>query len=325
MTQDAQTLTQCLAAGRLSLPDSLRYAMQMADALRRTHEEGHFHGAVTPDSFLLTAAGVRLVPAPPGASEALTPYTAPERLKGQAPDARTDIFGFGAVLYEMLTGRAPFDGERPEALAESIATATPPPIGDAALHRLVFNCLVKDPGGRWQRIQQVQMELKILSFSANRARVAGAARQPDPALAAELRQVESRLSSRLEPQETAMADLRRLAAEHSSGLQTSFQALGAMQAQLVSLEGQLAATRERAERAEKCANEITEGARHETAALQVSLAGELHALELTVKEHTAAIESIRGAMARTDDFMERVVEALESLQTMVLEQVHAPA
>ena len=59
--------------------------------------------------------------------------------------------------------------------------------------------------------------------------------------------------------------------------------------------------------------------------MQVSLTGELHAIELTVKSHTTTIESIRGAMARTDDFMERVVEALESLQTMVLEQVNSPA
>jgi len=325
MTQAAETLTPHLAAGRLALSDTLRYAMQMADALRRAHDEGYCHGALTPDSFALTPAGAQLLPAQQGAADALTPYTAPERLKGQTPDVRTDIFGFGAVLYEMLTGRPPFNGDQPETLAESLANATPPPIGDAALDRLVSNCLIKDPGGRWQRIQEVQMELKMLAFSANRARAAAAPRQPDPSLAAELHGVESRLSSRLAPQEEAIADLRRVATEHSSGLQATSQALGVIQAQLVSLEGQLAVAQHHAEHAGKLATENTETARRETAALQVSLTGELHALELTVKSHTAAIESIRGAMARTDDFMERVVEALESLQTMVLEQVNSPA
>jgi hypothetical protein len=324
MTQAAETLTPHLAAGRLALSDTLRYAMQMADALRRAHEEGYCHGAVTPDSFAPTPEGVQLLPAKPGAAEALTPYTAPERLKGQAADVRTDIFGFGAVLYEMLTGRPPFEGEQSETLAESIAGAVPPPIGDAALDRLVANCLVKDPGGRWQRVQQVQMELKMLAFSANRARATAAPRQPDPGLAAELRGVESKLSSRLEPQEEAVAELRRVAIEHSSGLEATAQALGVIQAQLVSLEGQLAVAQHHAEQAGKLATENTEAARRETAGLQVSLAGELRALELTVKSHTAAIESIRGAMARTDDFMERVVEALESLQTMVLDQVNSP-
>jgi len=325
MTQDAQTLTQHLAAGRLALPDTLRYAMQMADALRRAHDGGYCHGAVTPDSFALTPTGVQLLPAQPGATEVLNPYTAPERLKGQAPDARTDIFGFGAVLYEMLTGRPPFHCDQPEALAESITNTAPPPIGDAALDRLVSNCLIKDPGGRWQRVQQVQMELKMLAFSANRARATAAPRQPDPALAAELHGVETRLSSRLAPQEEAVADLRRVATEHSTGLAATSQALGVIQAQLVSLEGQLAVAQHHAEHAGKLATENSEAARRETAGLQASLGSELHALELTVKSHTAAIESIRGAMARTDDFMERVVEALESLQTMVLDQANAPA
>jgi hypothetical protein len=289
--------------------------MQMADALRRIHEGGHCHGALTPSSFTFTATGAQLIPVQPGAANALTPYTAPERLLGQNPDARTDIFGFGAVLYEMLTGFPPFSGEQAETLAQAIATATPPPIGDVALDRLVSNCLVKEPGSRWQRIQKVQMELKILAFSANRARAAGAARPPDPALLAELRQAESRLSSRLEPQEEAIADLRRLAAEHSSGSELTSRALRAMQAELVSVEGQLAAVRERVEHAGQFAPE--------TGGLQVSVAGEIQALELTVKGHTSAIESIRGAMARTDDFLERIVEALESLQTMVLDQVHS--
>jgi chromosome segregation ATPase len=152
---------------------------------------------------------------------------------------------------------------------------------------------------------------------------AASPRPPDTALEGELRQLESRTAARLEQHEQAMDQLRKMAGEQSSALNLASQTLGAIQVQLVSLEGHMGAVRERAERAEQMAGENTEGARREAAGLQVSVAGELHALELTVKTHAGAIESIRGAMARTDDFMERVVEALESLQTMVLEQAHS--
>ena len=434
MTANAQTLTQRLAAGRLPMNDALRYAVQIVDALRHAHEEGYCHGALTPDAVILTGASVELVPAQPGAVGALTPYTAPELLQGQAPDARTDIFSLGALLYEMFTGQRAFAGESAEELAVSIENSMPVPIGDTALDRLVLNCLVKDPAGRWQRVQQIHMEFKILIFSARRAQSAGLPRQPDAALQAELRQVESRLAVRLEQQfgeaaaglrhlsaqlprleshltarleeqygETtaalrhvaaelplmeshlssrleqrcgeALADVRHLsaelpqmesrltsrleqheaalagvqqvavelpqmelrltsrldqhdgalagvhqaAAEQTSRLDAVSRTLTAVQEQIRSLESRLAAARECADRAQHAADELTEGAKREAASLEVSLAGQLHSLEATVKSHAAAIDSIRAAMARTDDFMERVVEALESLQTMVLD------
>jgi len=304
------------------MAETLRYGLKLADALRHLHEGGGCHGALTPDTVLLTATGVQLAPAQPGAAEALTPYTAPERLKGQAPDTRTDIFAFGALLYEMFSGRRAFEGADADALADAIANSTPPSVGDAPLDRLITNCLVKDPAGRWQRIQQIHMEIKILNFSSSRAQAGATPRPADAALKAEIRVVESRLVSRLQQQEEAMESFRHVANEQSSAMQLAAQTLGAIQVQVVSLEGQLAATCERAERAEHAASQVDEAARREAASLQVSMAGELQALEQTVKTQGAAIESIRGAMARTDDFMERVVEALESLQTMVLEQAH---
>src|ERR1039458_4891984 len=175
MSPDSQTLTQRLSAGRLPVNDTLRYALQIVDSLRHAHEEGHCHGARTPDTVLLTGTGVELVAAQPGAVEELTPYSAPERLKGHAPDARTDIFALGAMLYEMFTGRRAFAGDDAEVLARSIEKSMPVPIGDTALDRLILNCLVKDPAGRWQRVQQVHMEFKILIFFARRAQSVAAA------------------------------------------------------------------------------------------------------------------------------------------------------
>jgi DNA repair exonuclease SbcCD ATPase subunit len=214
MTPNAQTLSQRLAAGRLSSSDTLRYGLQIVDALRHAHEEGCCHGALTPDAVVLTGTGVELVPPQPGAVEALTPYTAPERIAGHPPDPRTDIFSLGALLYEMFTGRRAFAGENAGELAAAIENSMPEAIGDTALDRLVFNCLVKDPAGRWQRVQQVHMEFKILLFSARRAQAAALPHQPDPVLQAEVRMVESRLTSRLEQQYAeATADLRHLSVQ----------------------------------------------------------------------------------------------------------------
>ena len=214
MTPNAQTLTQRFAAGRLPLNDALRFASQIVDSLRHAHEEGCCHGALTPDAVLLTATGVELVPAEAGVAGQVTGYTAPELLTGHAPDARTDIFSLGALLFEMFTGRRAFPGDTPEELRESIEKSNPEPIGDTALDRLILNCLVKDPAGRWQRVQQVHMEFKILVFSARRIQQPAGPRPAELALQTELRQVETRLNARIEQQYgDTVAGLRHLSAQ----------------------------------------------------------------------------------------------------------------
>ena len=79
--------------------------MQLAESLSRLREAGRAHGAVTPANLALVAGGVELLPASQGSPAAITPYTAPEVVGGGAADARSDIFSFGAILFEMLTGR----------------------------------------------------------------------------------------------------------------------------------------------------------------------------------------------------------------------------
>jgi chromosome segregation ATPase len=160
-----------------------------------------------------------------------------------------------------------------------------------------------------------QMELRLTSRLEQHERALAGVQQ----VAAELPQMELRLTSRLEQHDGALAGVHQAAAEHTSRLDAVSRTLTAVQEQIRSLETRLAAARECADRAQHAADELTEGAKREAASLEVSLAGQLHSLEATVKSHAAAIDSIRAAMARTDDFMERVVEALESLQTMVLD------
>jgi len=131
----------------------------------------------------------------------------------------------------------------------------------------------------------------------------------------ELPQLHQRLTSQLDQQSAVVETLQHASAEQRSVLETIGDSVGAVQAQLLSVETKLVAAHESALHAEQAAKGIAESGE-----LQASLFGEINSLGMTVKSHAAAIESIRASMARTDDFMERVVEALESLQTMVLEQ-----
>jgi hypothetical protein len=154
---DTKTLAQRLSEGRLPVAEALQYAMQLAESLGRLREAGRAHGALTPANVTLVAGGVELLPGPEGLSRTITPYTAPEVIQGSAADARSDIFSFGAILFEMLTGRR-FNGQ-------VRGTAS----GNPALDRLVGPCLDLDPNARMTRIQKVMMELKLLSVAARRA------------------------------------------------------------------------------------------------------------------------------------------------------------
>jgi chromosome segregation ATPase len=213
MTSNAQTLTERLAAGRLSHQEALRYSVQLVDALRRAHEEGRCHCALTADTVMLDGNTAELVPGPSDVPFHVTGYTAPEQLKGQPPDQQSDIFALGAIVYEIFTGRRAFPGDTPEELTAAIEQSTPEPTGDAALDRLVMNCLVKDPACRWQRVQQVHLELKIMVFSAKRGQSPAVPSRVE-SLQAQLQQLESRLVTRMAQQHgEAAAGLQLLSSQ----------------------------------------------------------------------------------------------------------------
>src|SRR5262249_41736121 len=110
-------------------------------------------------------------------------YMAPEQLEGKEADARTDIFAFGAVLYEMATGKKAFSGTSHASLITSIMSSEPPsistlqPMTPPALDRIVRVCLAKDPEERWQSAHDLEGELKWVAAAGSRAGV------PAPALA----------------------------------------------------------------------------------------------------------------------------------------------
>jgi serine/threonine protein kinase len=302
-----QTLSQRLSEGRIPVSEALRYAMILADSLRKIHDDGRAHGAVSPSTISLTATGLELLPPPALDSE--TAYMAPEVLAGRPADSRSDIFSFGAVVYEMLSGKRAFEGAERGAMA---------PSGSPALDRLVGGCVAKDPAARIQRVQKVMLELKLLAVSAARSAAPAIPRRDpgaDAQLRAETQQVEERLTARVQTSEHALAETQIVTAGLSARVQQ--------------LEAQLAAALKRIEELEQrplpVPTDIShlehsmEGVRVQVSELHDLVAEDFMNFEKALQSQATAIDSARTAMAQTDDLVERVVEALESLQATVLE------
>ena len=345
---ETRTLTQRLAEGNLPAPEALRLASSLAEALRKIHDGGLVHGALTPSRIELTAQGMELLPTV-GARHDVTPYTAPEVLRGRPADARSDIFSFGAIVHEIITGRPPFTGDTPEALLASVLNTSPPATGLGAFDAVLANCLAKDPALRWQRIQKAQMELRLLTVSARRADPSARPGSVAALVRAEVQQaLASRLGSRLEIQDKAIADFQQAVAASLQAVQThlcgidskladvqdsarrSEEAVTKLHLRISSLEEHEAAPADRLAKAELLlqaaaerttrVEQATESVRRQAADFAESAALQLHALEQTVRSQADALESARTALAQTDDLVERVVEALDSLQSIVLER-----
>ena len=231
-TNAQRTLAQRMTEGRIPVPEALHYAMSLADSLRKLHDAGKVHGSVTPASVALTATGLDLIPSL-GPPATVTPYTAPEVSQGQPPDARSDIFSFGALVFEMLTGRRAFDGAGQTELTLALCNAVPPPSGSPAVDRLVAGCVAKSPAARWQRMQKIIMELKLLTVAARRADAAPAGRGvSDSALRSEIQQLEGRLAARLAAHEKTVAEMQHGAGETVEALRGQLAAVNARLAEV---------------------------------------------------------------------------------------------
>jgi hypothetical protein len=182
-----QTLAERLQRGPLSLEQTLDVGIQIASALDTSHRAGLVHRDLKPANVMLTPSGVKLLDfgiarfAPGesttmrdtmtatltdrGAIAGTLPYMAPEQLEGREADARSDIFSFGALLYEMITGRRAFNGESPARVTASILTDDPPPVlslqasAPRGLDKLIRSCLAKNPADRWQSAHDLRLEL----------------------------------------------------------------------------------------------------------------------------------------------------------------------
>jgi serine/threonine protein kinase len=195
---DGETLAARLARtkGPLPLDQALTIAIEIADALDKAHRAGITHRDLKPANIMLTKSGAKLLdfglaklrgPVAPismsGMTRLATPtpntahgtilgtvhYMAPEQIEGREADARADLWALGVVLYEMLTGRRPFDGESPATVIGEILKGAPPPVSarqplsPPLLDHIVGRCLDKDREERWQTAGDVRRELQWAS------------------------------------------------------------------------------------------------------------------------------------------------------------------
>ena len=187
---EGETLAERLCRGPIPIAAALPIATQIAVALDEAHSKHVVHRDLKPSNVMLTPSGIKLldfglaklrdgeyedIAQKPTKSLHLTdqgtvlgtlPYMAPEQVEGRPADARTDIFALGVVLYEMATGRAPFQGTSHASLTAAILTHEPPSISSqipttpASLDRVVKRCLSKDPQERWQSANDLASALR---------------------------------------------------------------------------------------------------------------------------------------------------------------------
>ena len=184
---EGETLAARIARGALPFDQALQLATQIADALDRAHRAGVTHRDVKPANLMLTRDGVKVLdfglaksgskPAPTehtltaaltteGSVLGTPQYMAPEQFEGKEADTRSDIWAFGAVLYEMVTGEKAFQGKSYSSLVGAILSADPRPMlvkpfTPPALERLVRRCLAKEPEDRYQSMRDVVLDLRM--------------------------------------------------------------------------------------------------------------------------------------------------------------------
>ena len=217
---EGETLADRLSRGPLSIDEALQVGGEIVDALDRAHRQGVVHRDLKPANIMLAGSSVtrsgqtarsgsaqtklldfglakwaasdqdgplaaqptRLDVTAQGTMIGTLQYMAPEQVEGREADARTDIFAFGAVLYEMLTGKKAFEGKSQASLIGAIMKAEPRPISHAqpltpgVLEQIVARCLAKDPEERWQHAHTLKRKLQWIA--RNRSGAATAAEAP---------------------------------------------------------------------------------------------------------------------------------------------------
>src|SRR6202050_4286651 len=200
---EGETLRERLRGGAIVVRKTLDYALQIAHGLAAAHEKGIIHRDLKPENLFLTKDGrvkildfglAKLTQFDPGSNPSLATvthgvteagvlmgtagYMSPEQVRGMALDPRSDIFSFGAILYEMLSGKRAFHGDTSADTMSSILKEDPPELNETnrnvspALERIVQHCLEKNPEARFHSASDIAFDLEHLSgISSSSAKV----------------------------------------------------------------------------------------------------------------------------------------------------------
>src|ERR1700686_2648579 len=203
---EGETLRERLRSGAIPVRKTLDYAMQVAHGLAAAHEKGIIHRDLKPENLFVTKDGrvkildfgLAKLTQPDSSSHTSMPtathgteagvvmgtagYMSPEQVRGMALDPRSDIFSFGAILYEMLSGKKAFHGETAADTMSAILKEEPPELSETnrnvspALERIVHHCLEKNPESRFHSASDIAFDLEHLSgLSGSSAKVAAGA------------------------------------------------------------------------------------------------------------------------------------------------------
>ncbi len=201
---EGETLAARLRRGPLLLAEAVRTAVEIGEALAAAHAQSIVHRDLKPSNVMLTKSGAKLLdfglarlrapagggsPTPagavtgaqtmPGLIMGTLPYMAPEQLDARDVDERADIFAFGTVLYELITGRRAFEEPSQASLISAIVSSDPPaisalqPLTPPALDRVIRTCLAKDRDERWASVHDVLLQLEWIAHDGSAVAVPG--------------------------------------------------------------------------------------------------------------------------------------------------------
>ena len=202
-----KTLGELISRRGMPFDEVLKYAIQIADALATAHSAGIVHRDLKPGNIMVSGSGhvkvldfgvaklteafapgedepTRTVHTAEGIIVGTASYMSPEQAQGKPLDARSDIFSFGAVLYEMMAGQRAFRGESPVSTLSAILHEEPKPISEIApavprdLEKIIRRCLRKDPERRFQHMADVKVALRELKEDSDSGAMAEAVAIP---------------------------------------------------------------------------------------------------------------------------------------------------